>query len=73
MAQYKLSGGVEDLTFGMGTEQQQRQGAVYVITQIHAGVIPYSSTQSITQKIDQIDSTSTATRADLDNHKFTLN
>ena len=73
MAMHKLSGGVEDLTFGMGTEQQVRQGTVYVITQIHAGFIPYSSTQSITQKVDQIDATSSATRTDLDNHKVNYN
>lgn len=72
MAQHKLSGGVEDLTFGMGTEQQQRQGAIYVITQIHAGVIPYSATQSITQKIDQVDSVVSSTRTDLTNHKNNL-
>ena len=65
----KTPGGVEDLTFGVGTEQQQRKGAIHTLTQINASYIPYSSTQSITAKIDQEVSKTDATRIDLNNHK----
>jgi hypothetical protein len=51
----KLSGGVEDLTFGMGTENQTRQGQLVQITQINASNIPYSITQSILQKFNLVD------------------
>ena len=69
MAIQKLPGGVEDLTFGVGTEQQQRKGSIVTITQINGAVIPYSRTISLNQEIERVGSKFSAIRIDLDNHK----
>jgi len=66
MAIKKSAGGVEDLTFGMGTEPQMRAGRQVDITQINADKIPYSSTQSTKAKIDQVDSKVEAVRNAVD-------
>jgi hypothetical protein len=69
MAIKKLPGGVEDLTLGMGTENQERNGNVVLITQLNGSNIPYSDTQSINQKVDQVQNTVDPIRADIDAHK----
>jgi len=68
MAISKAPGGVEDLTLGMGTETQIRRGQAIQITQVNADKIPYSETQSTTDKIDQIDGTLDGVRTGLDMH-----
>ncbi len=69
MALKKLSGGWEDLTFGMDTENQQRQTGVVVITQINGSQIPYTSTVSITAELERQDSVDTALSNNIENHK----
>jgi len=73
MAIKKGAGGVEDLTFGMSTATQLRNGKEVTITQINAGNIPYSTTQSISQKMENDDGVVVALRTDLDNHKSNSN
>ena len=73
MGTKKVVGGVEDLEFGMGTTRQIRKGQEVTITQINGSHIPYSDTQSVNQKIDQVQSEYTAVRTDLDNHKADSN
>ena len=73
MAIKKGAGGVEDLTLGMSTVEQIRKGKPVQITQVNAGNIPYSTTQSITQKLGNMDGAQEATRVDIDNHKADKN
>ena len=68
MGTKKAAGGVEDLTFGMGTETQIRKGQQTTITQINADKIPYSSTQSTKAKVDQVDAKALAAQTAIDNH-----
>ena len=49
-------GVVEDLTFGMTTETQVRKGVTYTLNQINSSFIPYSSTMSTTEKLDDLES-----------------
>ncbi len=68
MAIHKLSGGLEDLTMGMDTEEQPRGNSVVTITQINGSNIPYSSTRTINAKVDEVESTIGAVRSSLDTH-----
>ena len=54
MAIKKSAGALEDLTFGMGTETQLRKGKEVVVTQVNATNIPYTSTTSIYDTIEQL-------------------
>ncbi len=47
-------GGVEDLIFGFGTESQIRNGNNVVVTHINASHIPFDSTRSVKDVIDEI-------------------
>ena len=68
MAIKKGAGGLEDLTMGMSTVEQLRNGQPVQITQINAGNIPYSATQSITQKMNNFDGQQEAVYVVLDEH-----
>lgn len=52
----KVGGTVEDLVFSMDTVTQVRKGTAYELQGIHAGVIPYSSTTSVTEKLNDLES-----------------
>jgi len=66
MAIKKGAGGLEDLALGMSTVEQIRKGMPVTITQINAGNIPYSATQSITQKMENFDGAQEAVYVELD-------
>jgi len=68
MAIKKGAGGLEDLTMGMSTVEQLRNGMPVRITQINAGNIPYSATQSITQKMDNFQGGYDGVYVELDKH-----
>jgi len=68
MAIKKSAGGVEDLTMGMGVVEQLRKGMPTNITQINASKIPYSTTQSITQKMDNFEGAQDAVYVALNAH-----
>ena len=57
MGTKKQAGGVEDLTFGVGTEKQVRKGQTTTITQINAEHIPLTSAQNVKQKFENVDGT----------------
>lgn len=44
--------GIEDLTFGVGTETQTRQGQQVEITQINAANLPFSASQTLQEVLD---------------------
>ena len=46
--------GAEDLTFGFGSEQQIREGENVVITMINAATIPYDSSRSVKDALDEL-------------------
>jgi len=46
--------GAEDLVFGFGSIAQIREGESVPITLINAGTIPYDSTRSVKDVIDEI-------------------
>jgi len=46
--------GAEDLIFGFGTTAQIREGENVTITFINADTIPYDSTRSVKQVIDEL-------------------
>lgn len=52
----KVGGTVEDLVFSMDTVTQVRKGVTYELQGIHAGVIPYSSVLTVTEKLDDLES-----------------
>lgn len=62
----KLPGGVEDLTFGLGTEQQRRQFGSIVITQINASHIPFTGTVDVSTELVRQAAVDSALRADVD-------
>lgn len=66
MAIGKTPGGVEDLTFGMETEQQQRQFGLTTITQINARHLPFSASVSVAQELIRLRAVEEAIRRDLD-------
>ncbi len=47
--------GLEDLLFGVGTVEQNRQGETVVITKINASNMPFDGVNSLQDKIDEID------------------
>ena len=47
--------GLEDLLVGVGTVTQRRGNADVAITKINAGNFPFNDTQSLQQKIDEIE------------------
>lgn len=55
MAIKKAVGGVEDLTFGTGYVNQLRNGQPIRITQINASHIPFGPSQSIVEKVGQLE------------------
>jgi hypothetical protein len=73
----KAPAGVEDIVFGMGTEEQYRKDKTVVITQINGHYIPYSHTESLTEAIDRrsIESQNALTNVnnDLQLHKSDTN
>jgi len=46
--------GAEDLIFGFGSEQQIREGENVVVSMINASTIPYDSTRSVKDALDEI-------------------
>ena len=46
--------GAEDLTLGFGSEQQIREGENVVVSMINASTIPYDSTRSIKDALDEL-------------------
>ena len=46
--------GAEDLTFGFGSEQQIREGENVVVSMINASTIPYDSTRSVKDALDEL-------------------
>jgi hypothetical protein len=46
--------GEEDLTFGFGSEQQIREGENVIISMINAASIPYDSTRSVKDALDEL-------------------
>ena len=46
--------GVEDLMWGFGSEQQIREGENVVVSMINASHIPYDSTRSVKDVLDEI-------------------
>jgi len=46
--------GVEDLLFGFGNVQQIREGENVVVTMLNADSIPYDSTRSIKDALDEL-------------------
>ncbi len=46
--------GAEDMIFGFGAESQIRDGDTTVVTYINSAHIPYDSTRSVKQVIDEI-------------------
>lgn len=49
-----LPAGVEDLLFGMDTIVQIRQGELVTVTKINSAHIPYDTTFSVKDAIDQL-------------------
>jgi len=47
-------GGAEDLIFGFGSESQIRDGDTTIVTYINSAHIPYDSTRSVKQVVDEI-------------------
>ncbi len=62
MAVKKAAGGVEDLTFGLGYVTQLRNGQPIRITQINASHIPFGPSQSVVDKIGQLEGSIEANR-----------
>ena len=50
----KAQAGVEDLMFGFGTTAQLREGETTTITLINASNIPYDSTRSVKDVLDEL-------------------
>lgn len=50
----KQKAGAEDLLFGLGTTAQVRDGENVTINYINASTIPYDSTRSVKDVLDQI-------------------
>ena len=50
----KQKAGAEDLLFGLGTTAQVREGETVTINLINADTIPYDSTRSVKQALDEI-------------------
>lgn len=46
--------GAEDLIFGFGSESQVRDGNNVVVTYINASSIPYDSTRSVKDVLDEL-------------------
>jgi hypothetical protein len=46
--------GAEDLIFGFGSEQQIREGKNVVVSMINADTIPYDSSRSVKDALDEI-------------------
>ena len=46
--------GAEDLIFGFGSTSQIREGENVSISFINAGTIPYDSTRSVSQALDEL-------------------
>ena len=46
--------GAEDLAFGFGSEAQIREGESVTISLINAGNIPYDTTRTVKQVLDEI-------------------
>jgi len=46
--------GAEDIAFGFGSIAQIREGKNVTITLVNSGVIPYDSTRSIKDAIDEL-------------------
>jgi len=46
--------GAEDIIFGFGAESQIRDGDTTVVTYVNSTHIPYDSTRSVKQVIDEI-------------------
>jgi len=64
----KLNAGVEDLTLGMDVEHQERRGTIVFIQQLNGMFLPYSVTQSVNQKIDQVEASQGVIGSTLNNH-----
>jgi len=52
----KGAGVAEDLIFGMDTVIQVRKGAEYTLNKINAGYIPYSTSMTVTDKLNDLES-----------------
>lgn len=52
----KVAGTAEDLVFSLDKVTQVRKGETYELQGIHAGLIPYNSTQTVTEKLDDLES-----------------
>ena len=52
----KVGATVEDLVFSMDKVTQVRKGQDYSLQGIHSGVIPFSHTQTVTEKLDDLES-----------------
>lgn len=50
----KQKAGVEDLMFGIGSVAQVREGENVTINQISAADIPYDSTRSVKDALDEL-------------------
>jgi hypothetical protein len=50
----KQLGGAEDLLFGLGSTSQLREGVTVKVTYINAATIPYDSTRSVKDVLDQL-------------------
>jgi len=48
-------GGAEDSIFGFGTEIQVRNGKSVLVTHVNAAHIPYNSTMSVKDKLDDLE------------------
>jgi hypothetical protein len=46
--------GAEDLVFGFGSTSQIREGNNVTVTLINSGVIPYDSTRTVKQALDEL-------------------
>lgn len=50
----RQAAGLEDLLFGVGTVQQDRQGSLVTVTKINAGNMPYDETMSLAEALTPI-------------------
>lgn len=50
----KQLAGAEDLMFGTGTTSQVREGQTVTVSLINADTIPYDSTRSVKDVLDQL-------------------
>ena len=52
----KVAGTAEDLVFTLDKVTQVRKGVAYELQGIHSGVIPYSATMTVTEKLNDLES-----------------